>query len=578
MTWKPMSIPRLPVALAPLLLSLPGFATVLDDVGYTALAAQLGAALPTGAGVRVSQIEAPVDLNGNPAWLPDPTHPELVGKTINDQSGAVQGVYSAHATGVALRFYGNSWLAPGIGTIDAWEVNDWLGPSVLLAGTGFRPFAWPGRIANHSWAGATNGLDGEVLRRVDWLIDSEEFLQVVGLSNGATNPPLMSGAYNVIAVGVSDGTHGLGTAAVDAIYTGGRVRPDLVVPQGTTSDATPVVAGAAALLISHAQANPGLANDPLASSVVTSSGGLIYNPARSETVKAMLMAAARRETANTTGSDIVDYRASAVNQAPNGADLRFGAGQLDIARAFQVLAAGEQNSAEDLPAGNGDVGSAGFDFDPAFGGAAGSNTLATYRLPVSTSPRRLAAALVWNLRIDGGSRFRFDGTATAFDLDLQLLDATDPANPVEVARPAADWQHNSELLWLDLQPGHSYWLRVLPGAAQGAFQHDYALAWIIDELPPDADGDGVPDANDNCIQIANPAQGDADGDGYGNPCDADLDNDGFVNFADLGLFRLAFGSSDPVADFDESGFVNFADLAIMRTAFGAPPGPSGLAP
>ena len=63
---------------------------------------------------------------------------------------------------------------------------------------------------------------------------------------------------------------------------------------------------------------------------------------------------------------------------------------------------------------------------------------------------------------------------------------------------------------------------------------------LAQAVPGDADDDGVPDSQDNCIYIPNgPSaplnnnQLDTDGDGYGNACDADLDQSGFVDAVDL---------------------------------------------
>ncbi len=53
-------------------------------------------------------------------------------------------------------------------------------------------------------------------------------------------------------------------------------------------------------------------------------------------------------------------------------------------------------------------------------------------------------------------------------------------------------------------------------------QRTYVLvisATAVDTQRPDQDGDGVPDAEDNCPTTANPDQSDTDGDGLGDACD-----------------------------------------------------------
>lgn len=111
-------------------------------------------------------------------------------------------------------------------------------------------------------------------------------------------------------------------------------------------------------------------------------------------------------------------------------------------------------------------------------------------------------------------------------------------------------------------------LKILP-----ALVISLALGLPIICFALDSDGDGLDDILDNCSLVANPDQRDSNNDGFGNLCDADLDNSGLVGFADLNLFKIAFGTNDADADLDGNGRVSFADLNIFRSLFNKPPGP-----
>ncbi len=123
-------------------------------------------------------------------------------------------------------------------------------------------------------------------------------------------------------------------------------------------------------------------------------------------------------------------------------------------------------------------------------------------------------------------------------------------------------------------------------AAEGtALWHSTGVRLVSNLVPPpDADSDGVTDANDNCTLVANPVQLDADNDGYGNICDADLNNSGTVTTADFAILRSVLNesaSASPTAaaaDLNGSGTVTTADFAILRNQLNTVPGPSGLAP
>lgn len=551
-------------------LASPAWADYRTDIDFDRLAAELGSALPQGQGVNVTQSEANVGDPEAPVYLPDPASTDLLGKTFNDRSQSTTGLYSSHATGVAGRFIGNnSSMTPLVSTVESYDADHWLGSGQLNGGSLLKPQAGPSRVGNHSWVGATQTAeeDSDLLRRADWLVDTDEFIQCVGLTNAPPTRVLLGSAYNVVAVGRSDGGQGTGSVQTDVDYPGGRVRPDVVAPQSTTSSATPVVCSTAVLLVDTGHSNPSLSTDPQQSSTQTRNGDTVYNAERSEVVKAALMAGADRVTTNTGYQNITDYRADPTYASSNGLDTRYGAGQVNVYNSYHVIAAGEQNSAEDGNAG-GAVNILGFDYDPAFGGVQGSNGIATYRLSSGNTVERLYASLVWNMHIDGGPGVQFAGTATLYNLQLKLHDDTN-GQQVTVSDGALD---NTENLAVTLQPSHDYRIEVLPVSTQGAFLGDYALAW---RLEPDEDGDGVRDGKDTCRQVANPRQIDSDGDGLGNFCDADFDHSGEVDMADVAALKVGFGqaSPTPATDLNSDGHVDMQDVLLLRSLLYNAPGP-----
>ncbi len=96
--------------------------------------------------------------------------------------------------------------------------------------------------------------------------------------------------------------------------------------------------------------------------------------------------------------------------------------------------------------------------------------------------------------------------------------------------------------------------------------------------PPHCDGDGVPDALDNCVDTPNVGQDDSDADLCGNRCDADYNQDGVVSILDFGTFRTCFtGAVQAICDHAPEpldGLVSILDFGVFRQQFAAgAPGP-----
>lgn len=78
---------------------------------------------------------------------------------------------------------------------------------------------------------------------------------------------------------------------------------------------------------------------------------------------------------------------------------------------------------------------------------------------------------------------------------------------------------------------------------------------------PDADGDGVLDADDNCQAVANPTQLDTDGDDLGNACDPDDDGDGMSDAFETEHGLDPLDASDATRDDDGDSLINRDEAA-----------------
>lgn len=178
----------------------------------------------------------------------------------------------------------------------------------------------------------------------------------------------------------------------------------------------------------------------------------------------------------------------------------------------------------------------------------------------------MTAAIDHNIYIKG--HFAFEANYRA---GLSILDISNPLAPEEVASfdvyPGSD-AAGFNGAWSNY-PYFDSGVVIVSGIEQGLFVLRPNLAI------EDADGDGLTDDADNCVQVFNPSQADSNGDGIGNSCDADTNNDCLVNFLDLGLLKAVFFSADADHDLtgggpmltEPDGRVNFLDLGFMKSTF-----------
>jgi hypothetical protein len=513
----------------------------LDDVGFTLLGQQLGAATPDGTGVSVAHIESRTDTSNPdafPNFLPDPADAEFASKTFEELSP--NGRVSSHATLVGRRYYGNvTSMATGIEDVGVYWTDNWLTGGFLNRGSQAGPELTRFRVSNHSWVGSGSATL-ETLKRVDYVVETFDHIQVAAVNNDSNpndgnNPvqPMLTGAFNVIATGLTNGNHAVGTTNSGTPYSASRTRPHLVVPATATSNTAPVVAAASSLLIQTAHERPELSHGSY--DVLTDTGSYtVRHGETSEVIRATLMAGAQRH-------DVAGYNLT----SSNNLDTRFGAGELDIYNSYHILVAGEQESAEQGGSASG-ISRRGFDYQSGFE----SGDTATYAFMPDANSTMLFATLSWNVDLEGGQS-QFITTTRLSNFDLELLHFVDDG--VEVVAASDGTNDTTENLWLaNLIPGEQYALRVTRDDAFDAW--DYGLAWQITHDPDaplfgDLNGDDLVDLDDLTpfmLALSNPESYAALYPAIDAATIGDVNRDGRFDNADIDSFNVMLGGGPPL--------------------------------
>ena len=288
-----------------------------------------------GSGVRVGQPEAE-DSNDTNNWEVNPAYVGLPVARFTWYSNGVSssmftnslGTESGHADYVGTLFYGSSGMgATNVAHIDNFEANSYL-DDYISSDAGFSTTATDAIVNQSFTIGALAAPDQEM---VDSEYDnfSEKFntLFVSAANNYGTSPPSSvfvcapGTSYNCISVGADEGDSSVGPT-----IDNGRCKPDIVAPGNETSFTTPLVAGAAALLMQAGRRGDGGPGTNCASDM--------------RTVKALLLNGAVKE-ANWT------------NIPPSPLDYTNGAGSLDVFNSYEQLIGGKHgwNFSTNIPMG-----------------------------------------------------------------------------------------------------------------------------------------------------------------------------------------------------------------------------------
>jgi len=403
-----------------------------------------------GTGIPVAQPEA-----GNPAWEINPAAvnqpPDLctwissLGTSTNFPNSV--GSESSHANQVANLFFGGvAGVAPQVAHVENFEAG-YFYQSRIRSKT---PIA--GMVVNQSFT--FSGQQANADLDYDNYAARFNTLFVSGIGNGGgVNSPAT--AYNGLGVGAFGGATSVGPA------TDGRSKPDIVELASLTSYSTPLVAGAAVLLIQAGARGDGGANTAFSST-------------NSRAIKALLLNGAVKPNSwtNTFGAPL---------------DTRYGAGVLNVLNAYRQLRGGKHSPLASVaipvdhphppPDGTNNIPARrGWDLETVSSTAV-RDGVNHYFVDLSAASNRLftfTGTLVWQ---------RAENETGINNLDLFLFDATD-GTLVAASQSLVD---NVEHIFVNDLPPRRYNVQVLKRGGMGqrvSNVETYALAFDFGPIEP----------------------------------------------------------------------------------------------
>jgi Subtilase family len=418
----------------------------LDQIGVTLLRAMTTNV--DGSGIRVAQPEANFDLGTNwevnPAVVGQPaarfTYYSHFGSTTNFPNSFSS--ESGHADGVGWNFYAPTGygVATNVAHIDNYDADFFITNYVF----NLLPCP-PASVVNQSYTFGPLSSAGQqaVDSAYDDYAEASGILFVSAVDNGG-NVHAPGTAYNSIGVAAFGGGSSVGPT-----IDNGRCKPDLAAPAPQTSEATPQVSGAAAVLLQAALRGDG--------------GGNTNDASDLRVIKALLLNGAVKPADWTNA-----------NSSP--LDARYGAGVLNVFNSYEQLAGGEQTfcASNLISAGtahppvattNTVSANSGWDAEIIFSGA--TNDAANHYF-FNVSNGMATATLVWNCQF---------GETNINDLDLFLFDAAN-SNLVACSTSRVD---NVEHIFVPQLAAGRYDLQVVKNGGTNVVSDAeiYTLAWAF---------------------------------------------------------------------------------------------------